>query len=171
VSIAAARCTRRLKSQHDITQDSSEAQERATNGITYRATGVVTGAGVSRPGSTAGTRGGSRAGGLGSWESGRNDRGGGGDGNGGSAFFNPVIDPSNKGSQVGVLHVVWEDESFDPRNRTGEVLGRGEVIALGIDYDGVPVVAWEGETRKINCVHPLTCVVQNQREERVRHIR
>lgn len=170
MSIAAARCTRRLKSQHDITQDSSEAQGRATNDFAHRATGVVIGAGASRPGSAAGTGGGSRAGGLGSWESGRNDRGSGGDGNGGSAFFNLVIDPSNKGSQVGVLHVVREAESPD-RNRSGEVLGRGEVTALGIDYDGVPVVVLKAETRRMDYVHALTCVVQNQREERVRHIR
>jgi len=140
VPIATARCIRGSKSQHDIAQDNSEAQERAANDSTHRTTGVVIGAGVSRPGSTAGTGGGSRAGGLGSWESRRNDRGSCGNGNGGSPFFNLVIDPGNKRPQVGILYVVREDELFDPRNRAREVLGRGEVIALGIDYDGVPII-------------------------------
>ena len=81
---------------------------------------------------------------MGSWESGRNNRGSGGDGSGGSAFFNRVIDPSNEWSQVGVLHVVRKDEFFNPRNRAREVLRRGEIIALCIDDDGVPVIALEG---------------------------
>jgi hypothetical protein len=170
VVIAATRCTRRSKSQHDIAQDSSEAQERAADDFTCR-TRVIIGAGVGRFGSTASTGGDSRAGGLGSREGGRNNRGSDGDGNGGSAFFSLVIDPGDERSQVGVLHVVGEDELFDSRNWAREVFRRGEVIALGIYYDGIPVVVLGGEARKIDRVHALTCVVQNQREEQVRRIR
>jgi len=165
-----APCTRRSKLQHNVAQGSSEAQERTANDLTYRATGVVTAGGASGLGSAAGTGRGNRTGGMGGREGGRNDRGSGGDGNGGGAFFNLVIDSSDERSQVGVLHVVGKGEWDNPWGRAREVLRRGEVTALRIDDDGVPTNASEGETRNIDCVNALTCVVQNQREGRVRRI-
>jgi len=145
----AAPCTRRSKLQHNVTQGGREAQERATNDFTDRATGVVTVAGAGGFGSTAGAGRDYRTGGMGGREGGRNDRGSGGDGSGGSAFCNLVIDSSDKRSQVGVLHVVGEDEWGNPWGRAREVLGRGEVVALRIDDDGVPTSESEGETRKM----------------------
>jgi len=108
---------------------------------------------------------------MGGGEGGRNNRGSGGDGSGGSAFFNLVIDPSDERTHVGILHVVGEDKLDNPRDRAREVPRSGEVIALIVDDDGVPASALKGEARKVDCAHPLTCVVRNQREERVRHIR
>ena len=104
---------------------------------------------------------------MGSRESGSDNRRSGGDGNGSSAFFNLVIDSSDERSQVGVLHVVGEDKQRNPRGGAREVIRRGEVIALSIDYDGVPASASEGEAKRIGCTHALTCVVQNQRGEQV----
>ena len=146
-SIAAARRAQKSQLQYDIAQKSNEAQNRAANDPTHRTAGVI-GAGVSGVRSAVGT-GGSRAGGMGSRESGRNDRRGGRDRNGGSAFFNLVVDPCDKRSQVSVLYVVGEGERFDSWDRTREVLRRGEVIALGIDDDGVPVILLKGEAREI----------------------
>lgn len=83
--------------QHDVTQDTSEAQERAANDSTHRSAGVVV-TGARGLGSAAGTRRGSRAGGMGSREGGRNNRGSGGDGSGGGAFLNLVINPSDERS-------------------------------------------------------------------------
>ena len=163
-------CTRRSKLQHNVAEGSSEAQERAANDFTDRAAGVVTVGGAGGLGSAAGTGRGHRTGGMGGREGGRNDRGSSGDGNGGSAFFNLVIDSSDERSQVGVLHVVREDEWDNPWGRAREVLRRGEVTALRVDDDGVPTGASEGETRKMDCANVLTCVVQNQREGRVRRI-
>jgi len=75
---------------------------------------------------------------MGGREGRRNDRGSGGDGNGGSAFFDLVIGSSDERSQVGVLDVVGEDEWNNTRGRAREALRRGEVAALCIDDDGVP---------------------------------
>lgn len=144
----AARFKRRSKLQHDVAQDSSEAQERAADDFTHRAPGVGVAGGAGGFGSTAGTRGGSGAGGTGSGKGGRNDRGSGRDGSGGGALFDLVIYPSNKWSQVGVLHVVGEDELDNSRGGTGEVLWRGEVRALLIDHNSVPASASEGGARK-----------------------
>ena len=140
-SIAAAHYTRRRESQHDITQDNGNAQERAANEFTHRAAGVVAGAGAAGLGSAAGSRGIARAGGVGGWEGGSNNRRSGGDGNGGSPRFNLVINTGNERSQVGALHVVGEVEQFNPRNRTREVLRRGEVRTLSINDDCVPASA------------------------------
>lgn len=108
---------------------------------------------------------------MGGREGGRNDRGSGRDGSGGSAFFHLVINPSDERSQVGILHVVGEDEWYNPWGRARETLRRGKVTALCIDDDCVPARVSEGETRKMDCDLALTCVVQNQREGRVQRIR
>lgn len=147
----AARFKRRSKLQYDVAQDSSEAQERAADDFTHRAPGVGVAGGAGGFGSTAGTRGGSGAGGTGSGKGGRNDRGSGRDGSGGGALFDLVIYPSNKWSQVGVLHVVGEDELDNSRGGTGEVLWRGKVRALLIDHNSVPASASEGGARKTDC--------------------
>jgi len=138
VSIAAAHCTR-PELQHDIAQDDSEAQERATNNPAHRAAGVVVGAGISGFGSTTGPRGDSRVGRAGGREGGSNNRRSGGERNGGSSFFDLEVNTSNKRSQLGALHVLGEVEQLNPRDRAGEVLRRGKVRALGINNDGVPV--------------------------------
>ena len=110
MSIKVVRCTQRSKLQHDVTQDSGEAQEGVGDDLTHRTAGVIaTVASVSRPGSAASTGGGSSAR-VGGRESGSDNRRSGGNGNGGSAFFNLIIDPGDERSQVGVLHVVGEDE-------------------------------------------------------------
>ena len=155
--------------QHDIAQESSKAQERAGNDFAHRTAGIVVGGGVGGIGSAAGT-GGSSGGGTGGWKGGSDNRGSGRDGNGGSAFFNLVIYPGDERSQVAVLYVVGEDEPGNPRDRAREVLRGSKVIALSIDDNGVPVILLGGEARKTDCVHGLTCVVQNQREERVLRI-
>jgi len=82
-----------------------------------------------------------------------------------------VIDPSDEGSHAGIRHVAGEVELDNPLDRAGEVPRSGEVVALIVDDDGVPASALKGEARKIDCAHVLTCVVQNQREEQVQHIR
>lgn len=138
ISIAAAHCTRRPELQHDIAQDGGEAQETATNDFTHRAAGVVVGAGARGLGSTAGPRGSSRAGRAGGREGGRNNRRGGREGNGGSAFFNLVINTGNERSQVGALDVSRKVEELDPWDGARKVLGRGEVCALSVNNDGVP---------------------------------
>jgi hypothetical protein len=138
MSIAAARRTRKPELQHDITQDNCKAQKRASNDVTRCAAGVVGGGGVGGFRSTAGSRGISRAGRAGDREGGRNNRRCGGDGNGGSPFFDLVINPGDERSQVGTLHVPGEIEQFNPRDGTGEVLGRGEARALRVNNDGVP---------------------------------
>jgi len=76
---------------------------------------------------------------MGGREGGRNNRGSSGDGNGGSTFFGLVIDPSDERPQVCVLHIIGENELDNPRNRAREVRRGGEVLALSIDHDGVPV--------------------------------
>jgi len=139
VSTAAAHCTGRLESQHDIAQDDSKAQERTTNDLTHRAAGVVVGAGISGFGSTTGPRGDSRVGRAGGREGGSNNRRGGGERNGGSSFFNLEVNTSNERSQLGALHVFGEVEQLNPRDRAREVLRRGEVRTLGINNNGVPV--------------------------------
>ena len=108
---------------------------------------------------------------MGGWEGGRNDRGSGGDGSSGGAFFNLVINPSDERSQVGVLHVVGEDEWDNPWGRAREIIRRGKAGSLCVDDDCVPGSVSEGETRKMECAHVLTCVVQNRQEGRVRRIR
>ena len=162
-----ARCTR-SGSQHDIGQDNSEAQEGAAGGFAHRTAGA---AGAGGPGSTARAGGGSRAGGLSRWEGGRNDRGSGGDGNGGGAFFDLVIDPSNERPQVGILYVVGKAEQLDALDWTGEILRRGEVLTLCVDDDCVPIIVLGDGGVKIDCAHALTCGAQNQREGRVLRIR
>ena len=82
-----------------------------------------------------------------------------------------VIDPSNERPQVGILYVVREAKLLDPLDRTGEVLRRGEVSALCVDDDGVPVMVLGDGGVKIDCAHALTCAAQNQREGRVQRIR
>ena len=148
--IGATRCTR-SGSQHDIGQYSSEAQEGAADCFAHRTAGVVVTASIGGPGSAARTGGGSRVGGL--REGRRNDRGSGGDGNGGTAFFNLVIDTSNERPQVGILYVVGKAELLDPLDRAREVLRRGEVLTLCVDDDGVPVIVLGdgGEDRLRSC--------------------
>ena len=170
VMSVAAPCTRRSKLQHNVAQGGREAQERATNGFTDRAAGIVTVGGAGRFGSTASTGRDHGTGGMGGWERGRNDRGSGGDGNSGGSFFDLVIDSSDERSQVGVLHIVGEDEWDNSWGRAREVLRRGEAASLCIDDDGVPTSASEGETRKVDCANALTCGVRNQQEGRVRRI-
>ena len=163
MSVAVVRCTRMSESQHGITQDNSEAQERAGDDFAHRATSVAS---VGRLGPAASTGGGSRAGGMGGRESGSNDRRCGGDGNGGNAFFNLVIDPSDEGTQLGAIHVAGEVKLDNPWSGAREVIRSGEVVALIIDHDGVPACASEGEARKIGWARVLTCVAQNRQGER-----
>jgi hypothetical protein len=171
MTMAAGSRTRTSKLQHDVAHENCETQERAANDFTHRTAGVVIVTGVGGLGSGAGAGGGSRAGGMVGREGGSNDRGSGGDGTGGSAFLDLVIDASDERPQVGALHVVGEVELDDPRGRAREVLRRGEVIALSINDDGVPANVLKGESRKRDRAHALTCVVRNHWGERDRRIR
>jgi len=144
MSVATAR---RFKLQKCVPQGKGEGQEGAANDFAHRTAGVVIGARVSGPGSTTGTGGESGGGEMGGREGRRNNRRGSRDGNGGCPFLNLIIDPSDKRSQVGALHIVGEDEFGNPWDRTGEVLRGGEVFALSVYDDGVPANVSNDETK------------------------
>ena len=107
---------------------------------------------------------------MGGREGGRNDRGGGGDRSGGSAFFNLVIDSSDERSQAGVLHVVGEDEWDHSWGRAREIIRGGKAGPLCVDDDCVPTSVAGCETRKMESAYALTCVAQSRREGQARRI-